>query len=67
MMQRAESRTMLKRIAPKLIEAGITTFLTVHDSYNISPQREQVVRKIVESEFRMLGVEPPKVKSTLLA
>ena len=67
MMQRAESRTMLKRIAPKLIEAGITTFLTVHDSYLISPQHEQVVRKIVESEFRMFGVEPPKVKSTLLA
>ena len=65
MMQRVESRMILNRISTRLIEAGVK-FLTVHDSFIVNPKQEQVVRNIIESEFRMLGVVPPKLKSTLL-
>jgi len=65
MMQRAESRMILNRISPKLIEADVK-FLTVHDSFIVNPKQEKLVRSVIRGEFEMLGVMGPKLKSTLL-
>ena len=64
MMQRAESRMVIGKIAPALIKAGLVPFITVHDSFIVLQQHEEKVRKVIQEEFEKLVVQPPKVKST---
>lgn len=61
MMQRMESRIMLHRIAPKLIEAGLTPFVTVHDSVILSTHFAKKAVEIINSEFKALGINPPRI------
>ncbi|HTA83472.1 MAG TPA: hypothetical protein VK783_11075 [Bacteroidia bacterium] len=63
LMQRLESRIVLKHIAPKLIKAGITPFTTIHDSFLLKKEHEIQVRVIIEKEFTKLGVKPPTIKT----
>ncbi|MGP8216422.1 MAG: hypothetical protein ACLQQ4_12705 [Bacteroidia bacterium] len=66
MAQRMESRIIIHRIAPKLIEQGITPFITVHDSFIIKKGFEMRAKQLMEDEFRALGVIPPKIKTEFL-
>lgn len=63
MMQRMESRIMLHRIAPKLIEIGITPFVTVHDSFILPSKYADIALQIIAKEFKMLGIQPPHIKN----
>ena len=62
MMQRMESRIMLLRIAPKLIEAGLTPFVTVHDSFILPAHFAKKAEEIITNEFKILGVNHPQIK-----
>ncbi len=66
MMQRMESRIIIHRIAPKLIEHGITPFVTIHDSFIVKQGYELQTKQLMEDEFRVLGVIPPKIKVEFL-
>jgi hypothetical protein len=62
MMQRIESRIILDRVAPELIKAGITPFVTVHDSFMLPVKYQEQAKEIIEKVFTDLGVNPPNVK-----
>ena len=66
MLQRAESRMVIGKIAPALIEAGLIPFITIHDSFIVMHRHEEKVRKIIKEEFERLEAHPPNVKSTQL-
>jgi hypothetical protein len=66
MMQRMESRIVIKRIAPKLIAAGLCPFVTIHDSFVVKLGHETQTKELIENEFRALGVIPPKIKTEFL-
>jgi hypothetical protein len=58
MMQRLESRLIIKRICPILIEKGIR-FLTVHDSFIAEPDSIPIIKEVIDAEFVKIGVRPP--------
>jgi hypothetical protein len=66
MMQRMESRIVIRRIAPKLIAEGLCPFVTVHDSFIVPAENEPKVRAIIITEFNSLGVIPPTIKTEIL-
>ena len=66
MMQRAESRLVIGKIAPALIATGLVPFITVHDSFIVRNCHEESARKVIQAEFEKLNIQPPKVKATEL-
>lgn len=62
MMQRMESRIVLKKIAPALIEKQITPFITIHDSFILPESLVVKAHEIIIEEFLKLGVKPPSIK-----
>lgn len=61
MMQRMESRIIIKRVCPVLIEKGIR-FLIVHDSFIAEPENIPLIKSTIEGEFFKIGIRPPKIK-----
>jgi len=45
-----------------LIAAGLTTFVTVHDSVILPEQFADKAQDIINNEFKILGITPPKIK-----
>ena len=60
-MQRLESRLVTQHIAGRMIDAGVAPFLTIHDSFLVLPQHQQVVVKCIEDTCRSFGIEPPRL------
>lgn len=58
LMQRAESSIMYQVIAPRLIDAGIK-FVTVHDSFILSQENEELARAIIKASFEDIGLSAP--------
>ena len=63
MMQRMESRIIIQRISPKLIEAGLTPFITIHDSFIMPIEFVEKAKQIINNEFELLGVKAPNFKN----
>jgi len=66
MMQRMESRIVIGRICPALLEKGIKPFITIHDSFILPAKMAFEANKIILDEFSKLGVTPPIIKIQLL-
>jgi hypothetical protein len=59
-LQRLESE-ILRRISRRLVEAGITLFLTVHDSWLLLERDAEKATQIIKTYFKELGVQPPEI------
>jgi hypothetical protein len=64
MCQLFESRMILGRIAPSLIQCHLSPFTTIHDALLLLKTHEGIAVEIIETEFRNLGVNPPILKTT---
>ena len=67
LMQRIESRILLGIVAPRLIEAGIQDFVTIHDSFVVLSDDQVTASEIVINSFSSLGIRPPNLKCDLLS
>lgn len=59
-LQRLESE-ILRRISRRLVEAGITLFVTVHDSWLLLEKDAEQATRIIKTYFNELGVQPPEI------
>ena len=62
LVQRLESRIFVRLVGGALIESDIQPFFTVHDSIYVSKHSEQDVKRIINDQFKLLGVAPPAIK-----
>ena len=62
MLQRIESRVIIKEISPLLIDAGITPFITIHDSFIVLEKHKKAAKKIIKGYFNKMGFSPPGLK-----
>lgn len=64
-LQRLESE-ILRRISHRLVEAGITLFVTVHDSWLLLEKDAEKATQIIKTYFKELGVQPPQISKEVL-
>lgn len=57
-LQKYEADLIIKKIANRLLEEGITTFYTIHDCIAITPEYQEMALKVMHEEFENEGIEP---------
>ncbi|MBO9703668.1 MAG: hypothetical protein J7604_25915 [Sporocytophaga sp.] len=62
LLQRCESRFIIKTVCDRLFKDGVQNFITIHDSFLTTEENVQVIKNIIASEFRKLSIEPPVLK-----
>ena len=57
-LQSIEAELIIKKISTRLVEDGVYSFFTIHDSINVLDRDKERVREIMLEEFSIVGLKP---------